>query len=42
MLESCKNLPLLTEAFAEESRRERKVDELDGDLLLELAIGAMG
>ena len=42
MLESCENLALLTEPFAEEAGRKREVDKLDGDLLLELAIGAMG
>lgn len=41
MLKSGENLPLHPEAFAEEIGGQRKIDELDGELLLELAISAM-
>src|ERR1700722_14461992 len=41
MLQSCKNLPLLAKSLAEDVSSERQVNQLDGDLLLEVAIGAM-
>jgi hypothetical protein len=41
MLESGENLALHAEALAEKVCRERKIDELDRELLLELAVNTM-
>jgi hypothetical protein len=41
MLQAGKNLPLLAKSLAEQIGRQRQVDQLDGDLLLEVPIGAM-
>ena len=41
MLQPGQNLPLLTESFAEEIGGKGQVNQFDGDLLLELPVGAM-
>src|ERR1035441_6533644 len=41
MLKSGKNLPLLTESIAKKVGGQRQIDQLDGDLLFEVAINAM-
>ena len=41
MPQAGQNLPLLAKAFAEEAGGQRQVNQLDGDLLLELPVGAM-
>jgi hypothetical protein len=41
MAEACENLALLTESLPEEARHKGKVNQFDGDLLIELTVGAM-
>ena len=41
MLQSGKNLPLLAKSLLKDASRKGQVNQFDGDLLLELAIGAM-